>query len=128
VILEDKLALGLSAAPPERVPVESLSAEELVQQAIAGRHITDLHALLQRVAAAGAQLLGAAFAFMGEMFAGREETDKTREVAQILKHQLAQCMEQEADVRLKMTETLPDDSALDTLARSLAQIIGGRLG
>ena len=30
VILEDKLALGLSAPPPERAPVESLSAEELV--------------------------------------------------------------------------------------------------
>jgi superfamily II DNA or RNA helicase len=82
----------------------------------------------ERVAAAGGQLLGAAFAFMGEMFAGQEETERTREVAQVLKQQLAQCMEQEADGRLKLTVTLPDDSALDTLARSLAQIIGGRLG
>jgi superfamily II DNA or RNA helicase len=81
----------------------------------------------ERVAVAGGQLLGAAFAFMGEMFAGQEETVKTREMAQVLKQQLAQCMEPDTDGRLKMSRTLPDDSALDTLARSLAQIIGGRL-
>ena len=33
-ILEEKLALGLSAPPPERLPVESLSDEEMIRQAI----------------------------------------------------------------------------------------------
>ncbi len=79
----------------------------------------------ERVATAGGQLLGAAFSFMGEIFAGRDETEKTREVAQMLKQQLAQCLETDNQGRLKMTITLPDDSALDGLARSLAQIIGG---
>jgi hypothetical protein len=37
LILEEKLSLGLSAPPPERVPVESLSDGELVEQAIALR-------------------------------------------------------------------------------------------
>ena len=37
IILEEKLVLGLSAPPPERVPVESLSDEELVRQAIMDR-------------------------------------------------------------------------------------------
>jgi predicted nucleic acid-binding Zn finger protein len=37
LILEEKLALGLSAPPPERVPMESLSEEALVSQAIADR-------------------------------------------------------------------------------------------
>lgn len=37
LILEEKLALGLSAPPPERIPVESLSDKELVEQAIADR-------------------------------------------------------------------------------------------
>ena len=37
LILEEKLALGLAAPPPERVPMESLGEEELVQQAIAER-------------------------------------------------------------------------------------------
>ena len=34
LILEEKLSLGLSAPPPERTPVESLSDSELVSQAI----------------------------------------------------------------------------------------------
>ncbi len=35
--LEDKLALGLAAPPPDRIPVESLSDEQLVLQALAER-------------------------------------------------------------------------------------------
>ncbi|RJP32532.1 MAG: helicase [Phycisphaerales bacterium] len=37
LILEEKTSLGLAAPPPERVPIESLSEEELVRQAIAER-------------------------------------------------------------------------------------------
>ncbi|MGD9159831.1 MAG: DEAD/DEAH box helicase [Desulfobacteraceae bacterium] len=37
LILEEKLALGLSAPPPERIPVESLTDEELIEQEIADR-------------------------------------------------------------------------------------------
>ena len=37
LILEEKLSLGLSALPPERTPVESLSNNELIKQAIEER-------------------------------------------------------------------------------------------
>jgi len=37
LILEEKMALGLSAPPPERIPIESLTDEELVAQAIEER-------------------------------------------------------------------------------------------
>ena len=37
LLLEEKTALGLAAPPPERVPVESLSEQELVNQALAER-------------------------------------------------------------------------------------------
>lgn len=37
LILEEKMALNLSAPPPERVPMESLSEDELIKQAIAER-------------------------------------------------------------------------------------------
>jgi hypothetical protein len=37
LILEEKMALGLAAPPPERVPVESLGEEELVRRAIEER-------------------------------------------------------------------------------------------
>ena len=37
LILEEKLSLGLSAPPPERMPMESLSEEALIEQAITDR-------------------------------------------------------------------------------------------
>lgn len=37
LILEEKLTLGLSAPPPEKVPIESLSDEELIKRAIEER-------------------------------------------------------------------------------------------
>jgi superfamily II DNA or RNA helicase len=79
-----------------------------------------------RIAVAGGQLLGAAFAFMGEMFAQQGESDKTRELAGALKDKLTECLEKDSDGKLKMTITLPDESVLDNLAKSLAQIIGNR--
>ena len=38
LILEEKMALGLAAPPPERTPIESLSEGELVRRAIEERH------------------------------------------------------------------------------------------
>jgi hypothetical protein len=37
LLLEEKTALGLAAPPPERIPVESLSEEELLRRALAER-------------------------------------------------------------------------------------------
>ena len=37
LILEDKLSLGLSAPPPERIPIEGLSDRELIKRAIEER-------------------------------------------------------------------------------------------
>jgi hypothetical protein len=37
LILEEKMALGLAAPPPERVPVESLSEKALIAQAVSDR-------------------------------------------------------------------------------------------
>ncbi|MEM7393528.1 MAG: helicase, partial [Verrucomicrobiota bacterium] len=37
LILEEKMALGLAAAPPERIPIESLGETELVETALEER-------------------------------------------------------------------------------------------
>src|SRR5258708_4189965 len=37
LVLEDKMALGLAAAPPERIPLESLSDDKLIEQALGER-------------------------------------------------------------------------------------------
>jgi hypothetical protein len=81
-------------------------------------------ALRERVASAGGQLLGAAFAFIGEMLPKKEETEGTLHLAESLKSRLADCLEKDENGRLKMTITLPDESVLNNLAKSLAQILG----
>jgi superfamily II DNA/RNA helicase len=81
-------------------------------------------ALKERMANAGGQLLGAAFAFIGEMFPKKEETKETIQMTENLKSHLSECLEKDENGRLKMTITLPDESVLNNLAKSLAQILG----
>ena len=77
----------------------------------------------ERMARAGGQLLGAAFAFVGEMFPEKGETEKTLQMAETFKGRLSECLEKDEDGSLKMTITLPDESALDNLAKSLARMV-----
>ena len=77
----------------------------------------------EKVARAGGQLLGAAFTFLGEMIPSRDETQESRKLAGLFRSRLAECMEKDAHGRLKLTVTLPDASALDALAGSLARLL-----
>lgn len=73
---------------------------------------------------AGGQLLGAAFAFIGEMFSNRNETEQTARLAETFKQRLSEGLEKSDDGKLRMTIAFPDESALDNLAKSLAQMVG----
>ncbi len=77
----------------------------------------------QKVSAAGGQLLSAAFDFLGEMIPPREETPASKQLAAELKTRLSDCIEQDDSGQPKLTITLPDSSALDNLAESLARLL-----
>ena len=77
-----------------------------------------------RMADAGGQLLGAAFAFIGEMFSQRGETAESEQRTEAIKSQLASCFEKDNEGRMRMTLTFPDESVLENLAKSLARILG----
>jgi len=77
----------------------------------------------EKIAAAGGNLVGAAFAFIGEMFAANEETDEMTQLTGAFKSKLSDCMEKADDGTLKMTIALPDETFLDNMARSLAQMV-----
>ena len=77
----------------------------------------------EKVAAAGGKLVGAAFAFIGEMFSAREESEEMTQLAGAFKAKLSDCMEKADDGTLKMTISLPDEAFLDNMARSLAQMV-----
>jgi superfamily II DNA or RNA helicase len=106
----------LLGARPEAAEDESMKAE--AEQAAAAL------AKKEKIAAAGGQLVGAAFAFIGEMFAGQAGDDELEHIAGAFKARLSDCLERTEDGRLNMTITLPDEAFLDTMARSLAGMVG----
>jgi superfamily II DNA or RNA helicase len=86
----------------------------------------EAHALARKkkIAAAGGQLVGAAFAFIGEMLSEKDESDEAAQLAGAFKSKLSDCLEKEEDGSLKMTISIPDETFLDNMARSLARMAG----
>ena len=76
-----------------------------------------------RVAEAGGQLLAAAFTFLGEMIPQREPTNGGAQMASDFKARLSECLERDEQGRPRLTVTLPNEAALDNLARSLAALL-----
>jgi superfamily II DNA or RNA helicase len=78
----------------------------------------------KKIAAAGGQLVGAAFAFIGEMLSGKDESDEIAQTAGAFKAKLSDCLEKEEDGSLKMTISIPDETFLENMAQSLARMVG----
>ncbi len=84
-----------------------------------------------KVALAGGQLLGAAFSFLDELLPGQEaegdrggrSKERSRRLAEGIRQRLDECLQKDEQGRLQLTVTLPDGSALDSLARSLARLM-----
>ena len=83
----------------------------------------------ERVAAAGGELLGAAFQFLGQLIARDDEGTRTPEkVVRDLRSRLEQCVEEEPTGRLRFAVTLPNRQALDAMAQTLAGfLVAGEL-
>jgi superfamily II DNA/RNA helicase len=77
----------------------------------------------ERVAAAGGEMLGAAFKFLGELVASQADKPAEPAVATDLRNRLAECVEEDGNGRPRLTVTLPDRAALNQLADALAQLL-----
>ena len=78
----------------------------------------------ERVAAAGGELLGAAFQFLGELVAQQHpERQPAPELALNLKNRLAECITPDESGRQRLTITLPNAAALDSMANALARLL-----
>ena len=77
----------------------------------------------RRVATAGGELLTAAFRFLSEMVPEAPDAAATRATAAALRERLAEGLDRDEDGRPTLTVALPDPSALDALAGSLARIL-----
>ncbi len=78
----------------------------------------------ERVAAAGGELLGAAFHFLGELVAQQNpERHPAPELALNLKNRLAECITPDGSGRQRLTITLPNAASLDSMANALARLL-----
>lgn len=105
----------LLGAKPEAAEDESMRAEAEKSAAVLARK--------EKVAEAGGKLVGAAFAFIGEMFQDRAPAEGIDALVDTFKTKLGDCMEKTEDGRLNMTITLPDEAFLENMARSLAGMV-----
>ena len=64
-----------------------------------------------------------AFTFLGEMIPQREPTDGAARIAREFKARLDECLERDEQGRPRLTVTLPNEVALENLARSLAALL-----
>jgi len=80
------------------------------------------------VSVAGGQLVAAAFSFLGELVPKQEPTEQSQQMAQLIKGSMADCLEKDEQGRPQFTVTLPNETALDGLADSLASLLAGREG
>lgn len=76
----------------------------------------------KQISKSGGALLGAAFDFIGDMFASKAPGDEETRMAAMFKEKLKSCMETDEDGNLKLTLTLQDPSFLDKMAVSLARL------
>ncbi len=76
-----------------------------------------------RVAEAGGQLLAAAFALLGEMSPQRELTNGAEQMAGELKARLDECLERDERGRPQLIVTLPNETVLENLARTVASLL-----
>ncbi|MDA0337459.1 MAG: DEAD/DEAH box helicase [bacterium] len=117
--LKRRLEVLLGARP--EAPVDESRKAETERE-------TERLARQDRISTAGGQLLTAAFGFLGELVPQQEQTDQSRQLAQRIKGSFADCLEKDAQGRPRLTITLPDESALDSLANSLAAILARASG
>jgi len=82
------------------------------------------HLHRDRVAAAGGELLGAVFNFLGELVSQNEsESLPSQEVVADLRQRLGGCVEEDEQGRQRLSITLPNRDMLDNLAATLARLL-----
>ena len=114
--LKGRLEVLLGAKPEAPVDV---STQDASNQAI--REISAAHR--DRVAAAGGELLGAAFKFLGELVSQTTTAPAPESLVANLREGLGACVENDPTGKPRLTITLPDKSALDNLAQTLARLL-----
>ena len=68
-------------------------------------------------------MLGAVFNFLGELVAQDQAQQPVEPLVAQVRDRLYQCIEEDSSGAQRLTVTLPDRQALDTLAQTLARLM-----
>jgi len=113
--LRRRLEVLLGAKP--EAPLDVTKREEVTQQ------VEQLDGRRDRVAAAGGEMLGAVFNFLGELVTQNDAQPPAEPLVAQVRDRLSECVEEDPSGRQRLTVTLPDRRALDTLAQTLARLM-----
>ena len=83
----------------------------------------DLEVRRGKVAQAGGQLVTAAFGFLHEMIAPGPDNEESQVLSTYIRRQFDQCLETDEDGGVTLTVNLPDKTALNKMADSLASLL-----
>ncbi len=114
--LKGRLEVLLGA--PAQAPLDETAREETEQ----GLQ-TDDPSRRDRVAAAGGELLGAAFKLLGELISPADSAAAPEPMVASVRAGLGSCVDRDGAGKPRLTFTLPDQAALDNLAATLAKLL-----
>jgi superfamily II DNA or RNA helicase len=114
--LKSRLEVLLGARP--EAPLDETRQETAAQ---AARQATEAHR--ERVAAAGGDLLGAAFKFLGALVTQQAPAAPPEALVAQIATGLGACVDEDAAGKPRLTVTLPDRGALADLAQALAKLL-----
>jgi superfamily II DNA or RNA helicase len=115
--LKSRLEVLLGAKP--EAPLDETQQQATVETT---REFTTAHR--DRVSSAGGELLGAAFKFLGELVQQQPDAPAPPEaLVSNLRAGLGACVDEDPTGKPRLTVTLPDKSALDNLAQTLAKLL-----
>lgn len=114
--LKNRLEILLGARPEAPVDETQKTQAQIPVAANETQH-------RERVAAAGGELLGAAFKFLGELVVQQETPAPPEALVANLRAGLGACVEEDPAGKPRVTFTLPDKSALEGLAQTLARLL-----
>lgn len=112
--LKERLEVLLGAKPEAPLDASPQPEQTAVQEESQRR---------ERVAAAGGELLGAVFKFLGELVDQHAKPTAPEPVVSQLRDRLGQCVTPDSNGKPQLTITLPDSAALDGLAKTLARLL-----
>jgi SNF2 family DNA or RNA helicase len=115
-IEELKQRLEILLGAKSEAPVDETVKQQAEQEASKLAH-------RDRVAAAGGELLGAAFRFLGQLVSEPSAPPPSDQLVSTLRARLFECVEEDANGKPRLTVALPDRAALDQLADTLARLM-----